>query len=46
MNCQYVLKDCLEKMMKVVAPMTPFVAEDAYQNYLFKKEDSLFMEEF
>ena len=46
MNCQYVLKDCLEKMMKVLGPMTPFLAEDAYQNYLFKKEDSLFMEEF
>jgi isoleucyl-tRNA synthetase len=46
LNCQYVLKDCLEKMVKVLAPMTPFLVEDAYQNYLFKKCDSVFMEQF
>ena len=45
-NCQFVLKDSLEKMMKVLAPMTPFLAEDAYQNYLFAKEESLFYESF
>lgn len=46
MDCQYVLKDCAEKMMKVLAPMTPFLAEDAYQHYEFKKFDSVFMESF
>jgi len=45
-NCQFVLKDSLEKMMRVLAPMTPFLAEDAYQNYLFGKEESLFYESF
>lgn len=32
--------------MKVLAPMTSFLAEDAYQNYEFKKHSSVFMEEF
>jgi len=42
-NCQYVLKNCVDKMLRVLAPMTPFLAEDAYQNYLFKEEGSVFM---
>lgn len=46
MRCQYVLKDCAERMLRVLAPMTPFLAEDAYQNYLFKSEESVFMLEF
>lgn len=43
-RCQHVLKFCLEKFMRVLAPMCPFLAEDAYQNYLFKSKDSLFFE--
>lgn len=43
-KCQYVLKSALEKFMKVLAPMCSFLAEDAYQNYLFKSEESVFME--
>ena len=46
LQCQYVLKYCLERFMKVLAPMTSFLAEDAYQNYEFKKHSSVFMEEF
>jgi isoleucyl-tRNA synthetase len=43
-KCQYVLKFALEKFMKVLAPMCSFLAEDAYQNYLFKDNSSVFME--
>jgi isoleucyl-tRNA synthetase len=43
-TCQYVLKFALEKFMKALAPMCSFLAEDAYQNYLFKSEKSVFME--
>lgn len=46
LRCQSVLKYCLERFMKVLAPMTSFLAEDAYQNYEFKKHNSVFMEEF
>ncbi len=46
LRCQYVLKYCLERFMKVLAPMTSFLAEDAYQNYEFKKHVSVFMEAF
>jgi len=46
MTAQYVLKDSLEKMLKVLAPITPFLVEDAYQNYEFKKHESVFMENF
>jgi isoleucyl-tRNA synthetase len=46
LRCQYVLKYALERMMKVLAPMTSFLSEDAYQNYEFKKFESVFMEEF
>jgi len=45
-RCQYVLKYALEKFMKVLAPMCSFLAEDAYQNYEFKKKSSVFFEEF
>jgi len=45
-RCQYVLKFALERFMKALAPMCSFVAEDAYQNYLFRTNDSVFMEEF
>jgi isoleucyl-tRNA synthetase len=44
-RCQYVLKYTLERFMKVLAPMCSFLAEDAYQNYLFKSKDSVFLEE-
>lgn len=43
-RCQYVLKYNLEKFMKALAPMCSFLSEDAYQNYLFKKHESVFME--
>jgi len=43
-RCQYVMKFALERFMKALAPMCSFLAEDAYQNYLFKNEDSVFME--
>jgi len=43
-KCQYVLKFALEKFMKVLSPMCSFLAEDAYQNYLFKEKDSVFYE--
>ncbi len=43
-QCQYVLKYALERFMKVLAPMCSFLAEDAYQNYLFKQDVSVFME--
>jgi isoleucyl-tRNA synthetase len=46
LRCQYVLKYSLERFMKVLAPMTSFLAEDAYQHYEFKKFDSVFMESF
>jgi isoleucyl-tRNA synthetase len=46
LRCQYVLKYALEKFMKVLAPMTSFLVEDAYQNYEFKKHKSIFMEDF
>lgn len=45
LRCQFVMKDALERMLKVLAPMTPFLAEDAYQNYEFKKQDSVYFEE-
>jgi len=45
-KCQYVLKFALERFMKALAPMCSFLAEDAYQNYLFKTEKSVFMERF
>lgn len=45
LRCQYVMKDALEKMLKVLAPVTPFLAEDAYQNYEFKKHSSVYFEE-
>lgn len=44
LRCQYVLKYCLEKFMRGLSPMCSFLAEDAYQNYLFKEFDSVFME--
>ena len=44
LRCQYVLKFTLERFMKVLAPLCPFLAEDAYQNYEFKKYDSVFFE--
>lgn len=44
-KCQYVLKLSLERFIKVLAPMCPFLAEDAYQNYEFKQCDSVFMED-
>lgn len=43
-RCQYVMKESLEKFMKVLAPMCSFLAEDAYQHYPFKKYKSLFFE--
>jgi len=45
-RCQYVLKYALERYMKVLAPMCSFLAEDAYQNYEFKSDVSVFMEKF
>ncbi len=45
-KCQYVMKYALERFMKVLSPMCSFLAEDAYQHYLFKKEASVFMEKF
>lgn len=44
LRCQYVLKECLEKFMKVLAPVCSFLSEDAYQNYEFKQYNSVFME--
>lgn len=44
LRCQYVMKCNLEKFMKVLAPMCSFLSEDAYQNYEFKKYDSVFKE--
>lgn len=44
-KCQYVLKFALESFMKSLAPVCSFLAEDAYQNYLFKTKDSVFMEQ-
>lgn len=44
LRCQYVLKYCLEKFLKVLAPMCSFLAEDAYQHYEFKTHDSVFKE--
>ena len=44
LTCQYVMKYCLEKYMYALAPMCSFLAEDAYQNYLFKDKYSVFME--
>lgn len=46
LRCQYVLKECFEKYVKVLSPMCSFLAEDAYQNYEFKKFDSVFEESF
>jgi len=46
LRCQYVLKYTLERFMKALAPLCSFLAEDAYQNYEFKKYDSLFFESF
>ena len=46
LRCQWVLKYCLERFMKVLAPMCSFLAEDAYQHYQFKKFDSVFKESF
>lgn len=46
LRCQWVLKYCLEKFMKVLAPMCSFLAEDAYQHYDFRKFDSVFKESF
>lgn len=43
-RCQYVMKNTLEKFMKVLAPMCSFLAEDAYQHYPFKKYKSVFFE--
>lgn len=43
-RCQYVLKYSLERFMKALAPMCSFLAEDAYQNYPFKKNKSVFLE--
>lgn len=43
-RCQYVLKHILELSMKALAPMCPFLAEEAYQHYLFKTTDSVFLE--
>jgi len=43
-RCQYVLKFALEKFMKALAPMCSFLAEDAYQNYLFREQESVFFE--
>ena len=43
-RCQYVLKFALEKMIKILAPMCSFLSEDAYQNYEFRNEKSVFME--
>lgn len=43
-RCQYVLKFALERFMKVLAPMCSFLAEDAYQHYMFKEQESVFME--
>ena len=45
-RCQYVLKYGLERFIKALAPMCPFLAEDAYQNYELKKEKSVFLEQF
>jgi isoleucyl-tRNA synthetase len=44
-KCQYVMKVCLEGFMKLLAPMCSFLAEDAYQNYLFKDKESVFFEQ-
>jgi isoleucyl-tRNA synthetase len=44
-RCQYVMKESLEKFMKVLAPMCSFLAEDAYQHYPFKKYKSVFLEQ-
>jgi isoleucyl-tRNA synthetase len=46
LRSQWVLKYCLERFLKVLAPMCSFLAEDAYQHYDFKKFDSVFKESF
>lgn len=46
LRSQWVLKYCLEKLLKVLAPVCSFLAEDAYQHYEFRKYDSVFKESF
>lgn len=43
-RCQGVMKYILEEFMKAISPMCPFLAEEAYQHYLFKTTDSVFLE--
>jgi len=44
LRCQFVMREALEKFLKVLAPVCSFLAEDAYQHYEFKKYDSVFKE--
>lgn len=44
-TCQYVLNHNL-LLMKMLAPVCSFLAEDAYEHYEFKEKESIFMESF
>lgn len=45
-RCQYVLNYFFKKFTSCLAPLCPFLSEDAYQNYSFRKNESVFMEKF
>lgn len=45
-TCQYVLNHNLFLLLKMLAPVCSFLAEDGYENYEFKEKESIFMEKF
>ena len=45
-TCQYVLNHNLLLLLKMLAPVCSFLAEDGYEHYEFKENESIFMEKF
>ncbi len=44
LKSQYVMIYNFEKINKLISPLVPFLSEDAYQNYPFRKNKSVFFE--